>query len=96
MMAQVTGFESVVRELEDAQKALEEIGGELGSVNFDPHDPASVEAAIQSMEALIDEKLGRYAGNSIISPLAVEMKQKYRAGIVDKAAEARLEDDARS
>jgi hypothetical protein len=91
-MFKITGLDELSREIEEAQKAFAEIDGELGSVNFNPHDPASIEAANQTMEQTIDERLGRYANNSIVAPMIEEVKEKYREAIVEKAAEARLED----
>lgn len=94
-MFKITGLDSLSRDLEDAQKAISAIDGELGSVRFDPYDPASIEAAIQEVEKLIDERLGSYASNPIIGPMAEGMKAQYRQGIVDTAAAERTgEDDA--
>lgn len=94
-MFKITGLDKLSRDLEDAQKAMSEMDGKLGSVSFDPHDPASIEAAIQEVERLIDERLGSYASNPIVGPLAEGMKKQYRQGIIDKAAAARSgEDDA--
>lgn len=94
-MFKITGLDKLSRDLEDAQKAISEMDGELGSVSFDPHDPASIEVAIQEVERLIDERLGSYASNPIVGPLAEGMKEQYRQGIIDKAAAARAgEDDA--
>lgn len=90
----ITGLDKLQKTLSDAEKAIKEIEGELGSVSFDPNDPASIEAAIQNMESMIDEKLGNYADNSIIGPMADQMKETYREGIIEKAAEARLKGDA--
>lgn len=92
-MFKVTGLEKISRDLEDAQKALSELDGELGSVSFDPRDPASIDLAIQDVERLIDERLGSYASNPIVGPLAEGMKQEYRQGIIDKAAAARTGGD---
>lgn len=89
-MFEISGLDELGRQLTDAQKALEVLDGELGTVSFDPGDPASIEAAIQSVEAVIDERIGCYASNPIIAPLADEMKKKYREAIIDRAAEARL------
>ena len=89
-MLRITGFDELSRQLTDAQKALETLDGELGVVKFDPNDPASIEAAIQSIESMIDERLVQYERNPIIAPLAASMKEKYREAIVDRAAEARL------
>jgi len=94
-MFKITGLDNLSRDLEDAQKAISAMDGELGSVRFDPHDPASIEAAIQEVEKLIDERLGSYSSNPIIGPMAEGMKEQYRQGIVDKAAAARTgKDDA--
>lgn len=89
-MIKIIGLDKVTRELEEAQKALAGLDGELGSVNFDADDPESIEAAIQSMEQMVDSRLGQYAGNSIIGPMIEEMKAQYRQAILDKASETRL------
>lgn len=89
-MIKISGLNELSRQLKDAQKALSALDGELGSVNFDPTDPASIEAAIALVETTIDEKIGRYANNPIVRPLAQEMKEKYREAIIDKASAARL------
>lgn len=90
-MLKISGLDQLSRQLADAQKALESLDGELGTVNFDPNDPASIEEAIQSVEAIIDEKIGPYADNPIIAPLAENMKEQYRESIIDRAAAARTE-----
>lgn len=92
-MFRITGLDKISRDLEDAQKTLAEMDGELGSVSFDPHDPASIEAAIQDVERLIDARLGSHASNPIVGPLAEGMKEQYRQGILDKAAAARTGGD---
>jgi hypothetical protein len=86
----ITGLDGLTRQLEDAQKALAGLDGELGSVSFDPNDPGSIEAAITRMEAMVDERLGKFASNPIIAPLANGMKEQYRKGILERAAAARL------
>lgn len=92
-MFKINGLDELTRNLEQAQKAMEELDGELGTVSFSPDDPASIEAAIQEVEKLIDERLGPYLSNSIIGPMAEDLKQKYREGIIENAAAARLEGD---
>lgn len=74
-------------------KTTEELGSldnEIETVKIDPDDPASIEAAIQSMEAIIDKRLGPYSGNSIIAPFAKSIKIKYRESIVNRAATDRI------
>lgn len=92
-MFKISGLDQLSRQLADAKKALESLDGEFGSVSIDPDDPASIEAAIQSMEAIIDERLGPYASNPFIAPLAESMKEKYRESIIDRAAAARIQSE---
>ena len=92
-MFKISGLDKLNRQLSDAKKALEGLDGELGTLSFDPNDPASIEAAIQSMEAIIEERLGQYASNPIIAPLAENMKEKYRESITDHAAAARIQSE---
>ena len=89
-MFKITGLDKLSSSLNDATKALEALDGELGTVTFNPNDPASSEAAIQEVERIVDERLGAYASNPIIGPLAEGMKEKYREAIIEKAAAARL------
>ena len=79
------------KELQEAQAALAELHGELGSASFDPNDPQSIENAIQSVSQMIDERVGRYASNPIIGPLIEELKEACHEGLMEKAAEARRE-----
>ena len=85
------GFDRLQRELEEAQRAMDELDGDIGVVNFDAKDPNSIEVAIQSVSQMIDERIGRYASNQFVAPIIEELKEKYREGILQKAAEARLE-----
>lgn len=92
-MFKITGLDKLQKELKEAERALSELDGELGVINFDPHDPASIEAAIHSVNRMIDERAGEYAANSIVGPLVDQMKETYRENILQKAAEARLKSD---
>jgi hypothetical protein len=86
----ITGLDKLSKQLDDAQKALQGLDGELGRVSFDPSDPGSIEVAIKQAESIIDERAGRYASNPIIAPLIDGMKQHFRSGILERAATARL------
>lgn len=92
-MIKISGLDTLTRNLADAQKAFEALNGELGTVSFNPDDPGGIEAAIQELERLVDERLAPYASNPIIGPMAEGLKQKYREGIIERAASARLEGD---
>lgn len=89
-MLKVTGLDKLQKELKDAQRALKELDGNLGSVQFDPNDPESIEAAIRKINQTVDERVGQYSSNSIIGPLAEQMKEAYREKLLQSAAEARL------
>lgn len=93
-MLKITGLDKFQKELAEAQRVLEELDGELGTVNFHPHEPASqpasIEAAIHSVYRMVDERAGQYASNPIVGPLLDQMKENYRENILQEAAEARL------
>lgn len=93
-MANNKGLDNLRRTVSEAQRALDAVNGELGMLSFNPEDPGSVEAAIIESERLVDERLGQYANNSIIAPLIGQMKQSFRAAVIEKAAEARLKGEA--
>ena len=92
-MFKITGLDKLSKELTNAQKALEALDGELGTIAFDPRDPSSIEAAIQEVERLIDERIGPYASNPIVGPMAEEMKEQYREAILEQAASERLKNE---
>lgn len=84
------GLDKLQRDLAAVQKALEAMDGELGTVQFDPHDPASIEAAIQEVARTIDRKIAGYSGTPMVDKIADAIKAKYRDSILEKAAAARL------
>lgn len=74
-MFKITGLDKLTRDLEQAQKGMAGMDGELGTVNFNPHDPASIDAAVQEVERLVDERLGGYSDNPIVGPMIDAMKE---------------------
>ena len=92
-MFKIKGLDKLQRDLKRAQDALGELDGELGSVSFNPEDPASIDQAITKMERLIEARLAGNENSNLIGSLAEQMKEKYRAMIIQKASEARLKDD---
>jgi hypothetical protein len=89
-MIKIEGLDQLSRQFDEAQKGLSQLDDEVGSVRFDPHDPESIEDAVQKVESMIDEKLGTDIENPIIASLAQQMKDKYRDGIIELAATSRL------
>ena len=92
-MAKITGLDNLKKELKKAEKVFKELDGHLAQVEFDPHDPSSIEAAIQSVHQMIDSRIAPHGNSSIIRPLAEQMKEKCREIILNKASEARLKHD---
>lgn len=90
-MLKLEGFDRLQNQLQEASTAITSLEGELGQVKFDPEDPESIETAIQQVGAIVDERLGSYSSNPIVSSISASLKEKYREMILDRAAEARLE-----
>jgi len=95
-MFKISGLDKLQRELDEAAKALDSLDGELGTVSFDPSSPSSIEAAIQSASALIDERISQFSENPMVAALVGSMKEQYREAILAKAAAARLEAEGES
>ena len=91
-MTKITGLDELQKQLKEAQRALEAIDGELTTISFNPDDPESIEGAIRQTNEAIDSRVGPYASNPFVEPLIEQMKDHYRQAILDRAAEARLED----
>ncbi|MEY2160315.1 MULTISPECIES: hypothetical protein [unclassified Rhodanobacter] len=75
-MFKIEGLEKLTRQLSEAEKAIASIDGDLGSVNFNPNDPESIERAIIEVENLVDSKLHDYADNPLVTQLAEQMKEQ--------------------
>src|ERR1019366_8445610 len=89
-MIEISGLDKLSRDMDEAQKVLSLLDGELGTVSFNPSEPASIEAAIQQAESMIDDRLAAYSSNPIIGPMIDGLKEQYRNGIIERAAAARL------
>lgn len=92
-MLKITGLDKLQKELKVAQLALSELDGNLGTVHFDPQDPASIENAIQKINQIVDKRVSQYSSNSIIGQLAEQMKQAYRENLIQKATEFRIKNN---
>jgi len=90
-MFKISGLDQLTKQLEQAQQAIEEIDGELGTVTFDPNDPASIDSAIQQANARLDAKVALWANNPLVAQLIEGVKEQFRESIIQRAAAARLE-----
>lgn len=93
-MFKMTGLDKLTNKLDQLQRMIGQLDGEIGTVTFDPHDPASIESAISNIEALIDQKVGDYSSNAMAVSIIESLKDTYRQSILDKAAEARATGDS--
>lgn len=89
----ILGLDSLQKQLGELEKAMTELDGELGSVSFDPEDPASIDQAIRKMETVIDNRIGSYAGNDMVAGIVDATKEQFRVSILERAAKARLESE---
>lgn len=89
----IKGLNELSRKMRELEKAISALDGDIGSVNFDPNDPQSIDLAIQTMEAAIDERVGDYIRNDMVQGIVSEMKERYRQAILERAAAARGEQE---
>lgn len=86
----IKGLDKLQRDLATAEKALKELDGTLGSVEYDAHDPLSIEQAIAKMHQEIDARVGSYMSNPVVRPIVDQFKETVRQHIIDQAVEKRL------
>ena len=87
----MTGLDSLTKTLNELEKALSDLDGEIAHLNFDAHDPQSIENAIQKFNAAVDGKIAGYSQNDMIAQVVEELKESGRTTILERAAAARLE-----
>lgn len=85
MSINITGLDTLQRQLEEAQRALNSLDGTIDTLKFNPNDPQSVQAAIRQMEAAIDSKIAPYRNNPLVSQVAQGLKDQYREMILERS-----------
>lgn len=88
-MIKISGFDAITKKADQMAKFAEEIDGQLATVNFDPNDPASIEAVIKEVENIIDEKARSYERNDWVQKISEQLKEKMRETVLERAAIAR-------
>lgn len=78
------GLDDFARQLKDASQAFESLNGDIAQVRVVPGNQASVEAAIEQIEAAIDQKAAPYRGNPFVEPVVKALKEKYRDHIIER------------
>lgn len=94
-MFKIKGLDKLTKKTDQLSKFVANIDGELANVSFDPKDPVSIEAAIQTAYEAIDEKAQVSSQNDWIESLVDQLKEHTREQILKRAAAARLEGDAK-
>ena len=89
----IKGLDELIRGVGELEKAMAALDGDIASVNFNPNDPQSIEAAIQQTEAAIDERVGGYGQNEMVQKIVTELKEKSRQSILERAAVSRAEEE---
>lgn len=82
-------LDEMTRTLAEAGEGLQALQDEVIEAGFDPDDPASVQAAIQHVEATIDAKVARFQGNALVRAAADQIKAECRANIFAQVEAAR-------
>ncbi|EKS72769.1 hypothetical protein [Caballeronia sp. Lep1P3] len=70
--------------------ALEELDALMITVDFNSKDPDSVEAAIRTVEAIIDRTVAPYRAHPFIESTVANLKAECREGIYEHAKHAAL------
>ncbi|SAL08917.1 hypothetical protein [Caballeronia telluris] len=81
-MNEIDGLGTLTRQLEEASRAFQALGGELAHVTVVRGDQASVQAAIVQIEATIDQKASPYQGNELVESMVQQLKKRYRDEII--------------
>jgi len=89
----VTGLHEFQRKIEELQRVMQALDGQIGAVKFNPSDPESIERAIQKINDEIDALAGSTNNNSALDSIVLQMKEICRDGIIRRAAAARLKDE---
>ena len=81
-MTKSDGLTNLSRQLEDASRVFQLLGGELAHVTLIPGNQESVQAAIQQVEATIDQKAALYRGNELVESMVQQLKKRYRDELI--------------
>ena len=82
MQNKFEGLDRLTRQLEEASHVFKSLGGELEQITLEPGNQASVQAAIQHMELIIDGKAAPYRGNELVDSMVQQLKKRYRDEII--------------
>ena len=90
------GFDKLQRQLKNASEALKTLDGEIATIQFNPEDQASVEAAIADMKLAIDSRVAGYDDNPFVAQIAEQMKEKYENHILEQVMDSKEKGEVQS
>ncbi len=85
----VKGLDGAPKSLGEFKEAMKELNGADSHVRFNPADSADAERAMAEFEKFIDGKVMRYRDHALVVKIAGEMKEKFRAHVMEKVKEYR-------
>lgn len=85
----VSGLDKLLKELDQAQKAISRLDGTITTVEFDPNQPASIHAAISKMEGQVDACVAAYSRNGMVKEMVEGAKASFANQIRERAARAK-------
>lgn len=91
-MLKIKGLDALSKNLDGLAKALESL--KTMNVQFDPNDPASIDAAVKDMEAQVDAQVEPWAGSPFVDQIIAGTKEQITEMILERAAALRLEQEA--
>jgi hypothetical protein len=87
MSVKITRGDKFQKELAELSSAMASLDGEVAQLRFTPSDPASVQRAIEEMEAAVDRKAAAYSSNPMVVKIAEASKEAFRKKIQEIADE---------
>jgi hypothetical protein len=70
-------FDELTRQLEELQRAVGSLHGDIGTLRFNPNDDHDVERAIREMERAAEAKDAAYQSNPVVQKFVSGTKQQF-------------------
>lgn len=84
-------FEGLAKSIKEVEKFLADVNSMVATVEFDAHNPASIEAAMAQADQHYDLIANRYSRNPLVANIAQNTKSNIRAQILEHASKLRSE-----
>lgn len=78
----MSGLDGLPQEIRDPEKAVAAMDGPVREISFEPDDPASVQAAQEVVDRLVNEKVGKFGSASIAHEILEAAKESFRISIL--------------